>query len=429
MKPKYNGVVISIILIMVLVFGFSLVVDADSTRDVTIKSLSVKVYDTEAAAAVAMPNSEYSISYLDDNDKLQVVSSGTTDAEGIIKDITLKAIPSNVTKLRITYTMGEKARGYIKNLSTNEPYTIAYSKDIPDGNVISYRTSARFATSGEANSYTLHYLVARMNYYYNEIVSQTTADIASAHDVDESISEFQNEPIDLYYERGSFVDVDNGFYRNGHDKSGVSDIVLSDHTSLSAFTDYSIKHAIAHEWTHWNLVRTANLPSGTYKNHYSYNEKVTTSYKEGGPAFVADMLTKSYSLADKDAEVQTDSYNDVNRLYGKSTIRTVEQVLYDLLDTTSTDENESFYVSESLAGISNLTDQQIRQINFGMIYAEMLSSKAQTLSEFLQYLQAKYATSADDALRFQQVLSINGLSTMGNFTLDADGNTLSGATD
>ena len=65
-------------------------------------------------------------------------------------------------------------------------------------------------------------------------------------------------------------------------------------------------------------------------------------------------------------------------------------------------------------------------MNFGLLYAEMMQSNCQTLSE---YLQAKYATSADDALRFQQVLSINGLSTMGDFTLDADGNSLSGATD
>lgn len=424
MKKRYLK-----ILLMVVAAFISLSVDllmshADSTRNVTIKSLNVKVYDTDASTAVSMPNSEYSISYVDSEGLQQSLTSGETDSEGLITNVELKEVPTTASKLEITYTMGNETRGYIKNLSTDKPYTITFGKSIPEGNVISYKTSARFATSGEANSYTLHYLVARMNYYYNEVVNQTTHDIQVAHATDSSISEFRNQPINLYYERGSFVDVDNGFYRNGHDRSGVADIVLSDHASLSTFTDYYIKHAIAHEWTHWNLVRTANLPSGSYKNHYSYNEQTTTSYKEGGPAFVADMLTHEYSLADVDSEAQNDNYNGVNRLYGKSTIRTVEQVLYDLLDVSSNNENEDYFVSESLLNTADYTNEQISEINFGVLYAQMMQSKAKNLSEFLQYIQEKYVTSDTDKSNFQQVLTLNGLSSTGDFTLDADGNLL-----
>lgn len=52
------------ILSMVVAVLISLSVDllishADSTRNVTIKSLNVKAYDTDASTAVSMPNSEY----------------------------------------------------------------------------------------------------------------------------------------------------------------------------------------------------------------------------------------------------------------------------------------------------------------------------------------------------------------------------------
>lgn len=173
------------------------------------------------------------------------------------------------------------------------------------------------------------------------------------------------------------------------------------------------------------MVRTANLPGGTYSNHYSYNDKFTTSYKEGGPVFTADMVTHDYDLKETDDEVQSDIYNGVNRLYGKSTIKTVAQVLYDLVDVTSNNEDEDFYVSESLVNTNQFTDRALRKTNFGIIYAEMMKSKSQTLSDLLQYLQAKYAVNSNDSKNFKQILNINGLSSSGEFTLDANGNQLS----
>ena len=53
-----------------------------------------------------------------------------------------------------------------------------------------------------------------------------------------------------------------------------------------------------------------------------------------------------------------------------------------------------------------------------------MQSKSQSLSEFLQYIENKYVLTNSDKTKFEKVLSVNGLSSPGDFTLDEDGNAL-----
>ena len=417
-------------IVMVSIFGclcsWKMTANADNLRTVQIKNFSVKIYNDDVNLAVTIPDSEYTITYTDSDGVSKTLATGTTDAGGSITNQTLMNVPSGVTQIKVHYSLGNERRGYIRR-SDGRIYQFVFTKAIPASNSIDYSGSTRFGSSSVSESYTNNYIASRINDYYMQAESFLKNGLVAAKKYSTDIEDFESAPIDIYYQRGFYLNKGSAFYRNGHDGTGVPDIVLGDRTSVSQFTNHYLMHNVMHEWTHWNMRQTAQLGGGSYTSHYTYNTNFKTSYKEGIALFAGEMFANEYDLRSVDNEVQTDDINGINRLYGKSTNRSAQLVLYDLLDINSNDENEVYNISESL--VQNLAEKEREQVNFGLLYAEMMQSKCQTLSEFLQYLQAKYATSADDVLRFQQVLSINGLSTMGNFTLDADGNTLSGATD
>ncbi|GIP70530.1 MULTISPECIES: hypothetical protein [Lactiplantibacillus] len=403
---------------------FSLNVKADSTtRDITIQNLNLKVYDNDSSTAVSMPDSEYYISYTDD-DTTKIVLSGLTDANGAIVDKVLKDIPNNVTKLKIYYTLGNSNRGYVRH-SDGRKYQFVFTKSIPASDLINYMANTRFGNSSDSESFISNYVASRINNYYVQSIDFVNQALSAAQTYQPDIDDFQSKPIDIYYQRNFYLNQGNAYYNNGHDGSGIPDIVIGDRTEESHFTDAYLMHNVMHEWTHWNMRQTAQLGGGSYTTHYTYNTNFKTSYKEGVALFAGEMFAKNYDLSTFDNEIQTDDSNGINRLYGKSTNRTVQLVLYDLLDETSTGEDENYNISSSILQGQSVTTAQRNQINFGLLYAEMMQSKAKTLSEFLQYIQEKYVTSDTDKANFQQVLTINGLSSTGDFTLDADGNPLS----
>ena len=416
------GSLLAIFVTAGMLFSLATNSHADDTRTVTIKSLKMSVYYDDADQAVAMPDSDYTITYADANGNSVKVATGETDANGAITDVTID-VPSDVSIIKFNYTLGTAERGYVLR-STGRKYQFTYARSIPSNNTIDYTTSSKFGAVGNDDLYATNYMATRINNYYVQSVNELTSAIDEAHEHLSGISTFENEPINIYYERGYHLNESNAFYRNGHDGSGTPDIVLADRTSLSSFTDSYLMANVMHEWTHWNLYRTANLPSGSYTSHYGYNTNFKVSYKEGLALFAGDMFRYDYDMSSTDTQVQTDSLNGINRLFGKSTNMTVEQVLYDLLDVNSNGEDENFYVSERYLDDDTLTEKQIDKINFGVIYAEMMQSKAQSLSEFLEYIENKYVLTNSDKTKFEKVLSVNGLSSTGDFTLDEDGNAL-----
>lgn len=176
-----------------------------------------------------------------------------------------------------------------------------------------------------------------------------------------------------------------------------------------------------HEWTHWNLYRYANAPGGDYDGHYSYNVNPKISFKEGWPLMIGDLFALNYDLAKEDLHVQTDNFNGINRLYGKSTNYTVKQILYDLVDTGSNDEE--FSISQRYLD-EEMSDLDIRRLNLGILHTVMAESKAVTLQDLLNSVENKYVLTKSDKEKFAKLLEINGLSREGAFTLDTEGNPL-----
>lgn len=423
---KKKRVIFSSVLALFITLGVLLGLNArgqaDDTRSVTVKNFQISViYDDETLAA-PIPDSEYTITYTDADGNSIEAATGETDSNGAIQDVTLD-IPSDVSTIKVNYTLGNADRGYILRSNGNK-YQLAYTKSIPTNNIINYTANSKFGVVGNEARYESNFVAARINNYYVQAVDELTSAIDAAHKQFSGISSFENKPINITFERGYHLNEINAFYRNGHDSSGTPDIVIADRTSLGTFTTAYLMANVMHEWTHWNLYRTANLPSGTYTSHYSYNTNVKISYKEGLALFAGNVFAYDYDRSSTDNQVQTDDSDGVNRLFGKSTNKTVEQVLYDLLDVNSNGEDEDFYITERYLDDDTLTEKQIDKLNFGVIYAEMMQSKAQSLSEFLQYIENKYVLTNSDKTKFEKVLSVNGLSSTGDFTLDEDGNAL-----
>jgi len=395
----------------------------ENGRTVTIQNFFVKVYSDDVSTAVAMPDTDYTVSYVQDGQTSQV-AKGITDKTGAVKNVTLKGIPEDITQVRIHFTLGNAQRGYVQKFN-KQAYRFTFTKGIPSSNSIDYTGNTRFGNTDNSESYLQNYLATRINNYFSQAVDEVTSAIGEAHELIPSVPEFSIAPININFERGQYLDKGNAFYRNGHDGSGIPDIVLCDRSNVSNFSENYLKHNVMHEWTHWNLYRTANLPGGSYDSHYSYNVNPKISYKEGLALFAGEMFAKDYDLNVRDNEVQTDNYGGINRLYGKSTNVTVQMTLYDLLDVKSTGEDEDYYLCERYQDNPDLSEKQIDKLNFGVIYGEMMKSKATSLSEFLQYIQNKYVLTANDMTKFSNVLKVNGLGDNGDFTLDGDGNPLS----
>lgn len=136
---------------------------------------------------------------------------------------------------------------------------------------------------------------------------------------------------------------------------------------------------------------------------------------------IGDLFALNYDMTKEDLRVQTDNYNGINLLYGKSTNYMVKQVLYDLVDTGSNDEEFSLsqrYLDEELSDID------VRRLNLGILHTFMAESKTVTLQELLTVVEKKYVLTKSDKEKFVQLLEINGLSREGDFTLDNEGNPL-----
>ena len=100
---------------------------------------------------------------------------------------------------------------------------------------------------------------------------------------------------------------------------------------------------------------------------------------------------------------------------------TTKQVLYDLVDTGSNDEDFSLsqrYLDEEMS------DLDVRRLNLGMLHTVMAESKTVTLEELLVGVEKKYVLTKSDKEKFAKLLEINGLSREGAFTLNNEGQPL-----
>lgn len=392
-------------------------------RTIDFRKFHIEVTDG-AADSVSAPisNSKFTVSYVQNN-RETYIHEGITNEKGQILNLPPKDIPFEATALKIRFTLGNDTRGYVQKYTKN-PYRFVFTLGLNAAsttNIVNYSNpKTKFGNAADEESGFYNYQATRINRYFDQAVQEYGNAVKLANDLLPDTKPFEVAPININFEKGQFVDKGNGFNRNGHDGSKVADIVMGDRSSKIFSTQY-LMHNVMHEWTHWNLYRYASAPGGAYENHYSYNANPKISFKEGWPLLVGDLFALNYDMTKEDLRVQTDKYNGVNRLFGKSTNYTVKQVLYDLVDTGSNDED--FSLSQRYLD-GEMSDYEIRKLNLGILHTVMAESKTITLQDLLASVEKKYVLNKFDKAKFAKLLEVNGLSRDGAFTLDNSGSPL-----
>lgn len=393
------------------------------TRTIDFRKFHIEVTDGAAdSLSVPISNSKFTVGYVQNNREV-TIHEGLTNEKGQILNLPQKDIPFEITALRIRFTLGNDTRGYVQRYHKN-PYKFVFTLGFNAAstmNIINFtNTKTKFGNTADEESWFYNYQATRINRYFDQAVQKYSNAVKAANELLPDTKSFETAPISINFEKGQFVDKGNGFNRNGHDGSKVADIVIGDRSSKKFSTQY-LMHNVMHEWTHWNLYRYASAPGGAYESHYSYNLNSKISFKEGWPLLIGDLFALNYDMTKEDLRIQTDNYNGVNRLFGKSTNYTVKQVLYDLIDTGSNDED--FSISQRYLD-GEVSDLDVRKLNLGILHTVMAESKTVALHDLLTAIEKKYVLTKSDKEKFAKVLEVNGLSREGDFTLDNDGNPL-----
>lgn len=387
---------------------------SNSTRKVEVKRFYARIKDgSTGSELVTMPNSEYRVSYMLDGKETYIYEKGMTNEKGEILNLPEIEIPAEVTQLRFRYYLGNESRGYIKRYS-GVTYQFVVGQNISSAGLINGYSNFWVGSVTDPDRCFYNFHAAKLNYYYDESVKEFSSVVAKTNELLPKTVPFNIEPINMYFEKGEYLNENNGFWRNGHKGNKAADITIADNSNRQIFNDQAIKSKVMHEWTHWNSYRETQR--GQEKE--TAPAGIRNSYREGWAYLVGHMFAQDYDYDSKDSIVQNDNRDGVNRYFGRISSMTAEHVLYDLLDATSLDEDFSLsqrYIDDEL------TEKEKRRINLGLLHTIMVESKATTLQEFLNYMEDKYILSASDMKKFNKVLEVNGLAKDGAYTLDENG--------
>ena len=387
------------------------------TRNLEIRRFYARIKDgSSGTELVSLPNSEYRISYIYEGKEIFIYGKGTTNEKGEILNLPAMEIPAEVTQIRFRYYLGNEKRGYIKKYN-NIVYQFVVSQNISSSGILNGYSNFWVGSTTDPDRYFYNFHAAKLNFFYDESVKEFSNIITKTNELLLKTVPFNVEPINMFFEKGEYLDQNNGFWRNGHKGNKIADITIADNSNRQIFNDQSIKSKVMHEWTHWNSWRETQR--GQDKETAPLT--IRNSYREGWAYLIGRMYAEEYDLSKEEFIVQNDNKDGINRYFGKPTIMTVKQVLCDLLDVSSQDEDFSLshrFIDEEISEL----DQ--RKLNLGLLHTIMVESKATTLQEFLNYMENKYILTASDVKRYEKVLEINGLNRDGSFRFNEDGSPL-----
>ena len=294
-------------------------------------------------------------------------------------------------------------------------------------------TSTRFfINSAHENSKEYNYQSIKIWNNYYEMVSDTREGIQLACEIfpqSKSNFDYELKPITVLYENGYSKTSSAAFASMGNDlgevKKGTPYLSIPHIEKMKTYSreqqDEWYKVNLSHEWAHWAMfLALGRLAGGGYFEHTGYNADVQMSYKEGWAVFHANRYAYGYNwnwLLDNSLQSGSKKYTDC---FGKSTNWTVNSVLRDIYDKESPRESEDQYdlAKDWKPTIAN--DHEARKkLSNGLMFVIMAKSKARTLEEYIGYMKANGFVK--DLESFDKVLSLNGLDSLGRFTLDRDG--------
>jgi len=395
--------------------------------------ITIESYRTQAASMNLNNQAEYvpfskslvEIYYFDAEGAKNIVTTTVTDSLGYISNISLD-IPDSINRnqLFFRYILKNDSYGYLINDDNNQ-YAAITSIFIPANKIIKTDTTREFPNSDIITS------AAKTWELFVSSVDQviTSVEYAEENTSFKLESAFEFKPIFIKYEKnqslGNYFAISQS--NMGLLRLGTPYISIDD----SAVNDRLIN--LSHEWSHWimySALNGFNTGGGHYNDRYSVCDP-RVSWKEGWALTQSNLIAtalgnwpyNSYQFG----RLQFDTSPQSNNVTGKSTLSTVNGVLIDIFDKDYTynglegvNEEEFFDLASEhslLEGNFN-KDRAMKDSKLanGLLIIAMVNSKATTLSEYIQYLRNN-GYIINDA-QFDDMLSLNGIDSMGNFTMN-----------
>lgn len=408
-------------------------------KPVTVNRFLLQIYSDKKEEAIPIKNASVKILYYDADGKRHTVGEGiNSDENGEIKEITVN-MPEEIKRIYFQLGMTNTDAGSLVN-SKGIVYNPIVSIPIPENRQIDHTETRFIMNSGDESTKERNYQSIKVWNLYQTMVKETRDSVQTALDTFPELKETFNytfEPIPVLYEHN--YKIGNGaFFKSkateaiGVIKKGTPYIHIPHLESLNAKTRAQQEEAfnvnLSHEWQHWAMyVALGGLDGGGYSSHSGYNANVKTSYKEGWALFHAYRYPYGYDWNwNLDNSMQTsetvNSAGKLEKCYGKSSNWTVNSVLRDIYDMESPREPEDQYdiAKDWKADVGTGDPEHRKKLANGLMFIAMVNSKATTMEEYVTYL--KEQGFVKDKIRFDILLTLNGLDYKGRFTLDEEGN-------
>lgn len=409
-------------------------------KPVTVNRFLLQIYSDKKEEAIPIKNASVKVLYYDADGKRHTVGEGiSSDDNGEIKNVTVN-MPEEITRIYFQLGLTNSDVGSLVNSKGGIYYPVA-SILVPENRQIDH-TETRFIMNGGVESKKeFNYQAIKVWNLYQAMAKEMKGNVQTALDTFPDLKanfDFEFKPIPVMYEHNYQYNGKNGaFFKSKSEGIGVIKkdtpfIHIPHPESLNAKTRAQQEEAfnvnLSHEWAHWTMYQAlGSLDGGGYSSHSGYNNNIKTSYKEGWALFHANRYPYGYNCNWRlDTSMQTsetiDSSGKLEKCYGKSSNWTVNSVLRDIYDMESPREPEDQYdIAKDWKPDVGTGDLEYRKkLANGLMFIAMVNSKATTMEEYVSYLREQGFVK--DKIRFDILLTLNGLDYKGRFTLDKEGN-------
>lgn len=409
-------------------------------KPVTVNRFLLQIYSDKKEEAIPIKNASVKILYYDADGKRHTVGEGvSSDDNGEIKNVTVN-MPEEIKRIYFQFGLTNSDAGSLVNSKGLVYYPIV-SILIPENRQIDHTETRFIMNRGDESTKEFNYQFIKVWNLYQVMVKEMKENVQTALDTFPELKanfDFEFKPIPVMYEHNYQYNGKNGaFFKSKSEGIGVIKkdtpfIHIPHPESLNAKTRAQQEEAfnvnLSHEWAHWTMYQAlGSLDGGGYSSHSGYNNNIKTSYKEGWALFHANRYPYGYNWNWRlDTSSQTsetiDSSGKLEKCYGKSSNWTVNSVLRDIYDMESPREPEDQYdiAKDWKADVGTGDPEHRKKLANGLMFIAMVSSKATTMEEYVTYL--KEQGSVKDKIRFDILLTLNGLDYKGRFTLDEEGN-------
>ena len=403
-------------------------VSAEATQTITIESYRTQAQSVDAdgkSETVLFSKTDIELYYYDLDGNKCLSKTIQTDDAGYIKNVSLE-VPDSIhrNQLFFRYLLKNDRYGYLVN-SSGSQYGAITSIFIPGKKVVNTDTTREFPNAEVITS------AAKTWELYVSSLDEIFASVeyAEANTSFKMRDDFEFKPLFVQYQKDeklgnsfNIAQKDIGLVSKGTPYISINDADVS--TRLIN---------LIHEWSHWAMYSALGKfdTGGGYYSGYYTDTDPRVSWKEGGALAQSNIVStrywdwayKSYQFGRK----RFDTSPQDNNVIGRSTLSTVNGVLVDIFDKDYTykglegvNEEEFYDLASDHSKLTTAfnTDRAIKdgRLANGLLMIAMVNSEARLLSEYIQYL--KSSGMVKNIEQFDAMLSMNGIDTNGNYTLE-----------